>query len=146
LGRPERQNSAAFAVNSAMPNDIVVQPIAAVRTASDAVGEARAASVPPLPRQDHAADPSPIPNPTLRLDPALGLVVIEFRDNSGAITTSIPSQRQLEAYQRWDMTRVGPRPVGLQKPAPRAPPPAPAPEPTAKPHEHTRPTKAASGR
>jgi hypothetical protein len=39
------------------------------------------------------------PNPTLRLDPALGLVVIEFVSKSGAITSSIPSQRQLTAYQ-----------------------------------------------
>lgn len=39
------------------------------------------------------------PNPTLRLDPALGLVVIEFVSKSGAVTSSIPSQRQLAAYQ-----------------------------------------------
>jgi hypothetical protein len=39
------------------------------------------------------------PNPTLRLDPALGLVVIEFLGKSGAITSSIPTQRELTAYQ-----------------------------------------------
>jgi hypothetical protein len=39
------------------------------------------------------------PNPTLRLDPALGLVVIEFVSKSGAVTSSIPSQRELTAYQ-----------------------------------------------
>jgi hypothetical protein len=39
------------------------------------------------------------PNPTLLLDPALGLVVIEFVSKSGAVTTSIPSQRQLTAYR-----------------------------------------------
>ena len=39
------------------------------------------------------------PNPTLRLDPALGLVVIEFVGKSGAISSSIPTQRELTAYQ-----------------------------------------------
>jgi hypothetical protein len=39
-----------------------------------------------------------VPNPTLRLDPALGLVVIEFL-SKGAVTTSIPTQRELAAYQ-----------------------------------------------
>jgi hypothetical protein len=40
-----------------------------------------------------------VPNPILRLDPALGLVVIEFLSKSGSITSSIPSQRELNAYQ-----------------------------------------------
>lgn len=53
---------------------------------------------------------SPIINPTLRLNAALGLVVIEFRNDAGVITTSIPSQRQMEAYQRWAQTRTGPKP------------------------------------
>ena len=63
---------------------------------------------------------SPIVNPTLRLEPALGLVVIEFRNDSGAITTSIPSQRQIEAYQRWETTRIGPRPAGQPAASPGA--------------------------
>jgi hypothetical protein len=58
----------------------------------------------------------PVVNPTLRLDAALGLVVIEFRNDSGAITTSIPSQRQLQEYQRWQATRFGPTPAGVAAP------------------------------
>lgn len=58
--------------------------------------------------------PSPAqPNPSLQLDPALGLVVIEFRNDSGAVTESIPSERQLEAYQRWATTHFGPVPNGM---------------------------------
>jgi hypothetical protein len=41
----------------------------------------------------------------LHLDAALGLVVIEFLGKSGAITSSIPTQQQLQAY------RVGTEPV-----------------------------------
>jgi hypothetical protein len=73
--------------------------------------------------------PSPIINPTLRLEPGLGLVVIEFRNDTGAVTTSIPSQRQLQAYQRWDVTHFGPTPLGRRSDPPTgtstAPPSAP---------------------
>ena len=49
-----------------------------------------------------------MPNPQLRLDAALGLVVIEFRDESGTVTTSIPSQRQLDAYRMWEQQHNAP--------------------------------------
>jgi hypothetical protein len=49
------------------------------------------------------------------------MVVIEFHNTSGALTTSIPSQRQLAAYQKWSVTQVGPRPSGLHAAAQRAP-------------------------
>jgi hypothetical protein len=41
----------------------------------------------------------PFANPSLRLDPSLGLVVIEFRNDAGTVTRSIPNQRQIEAYR-----------------------------------------------
>jgi|GEM_PF-2457448 len=44
--------------------------------------------------------PAPaLPNPRLRLEPALGLVVLEFRDNAGEIASTIPTQRELDAYR-----------------------------------------------
>lgn len=49
-----------------------------------------------------AAERAPVPtftNPSLRLDSALGLVVIEFRNETGAVTQSIPSAQQIEAYK-----------------------------------------------
>jgi hypothetical protein len=128
-----RQNGAAFAVNSAMSNDLTVQPVAVVRSASGAVGEMRLATVQIQPQPDQAANPSPIPNPSLRLDPALGLVVIEFRNHAGVVSRSIPSQRELEAYQKWAMTHAGPALGKAQKPqqqeaaVPVTEPPAPAP-------------------
>jgi hypothetical protein len=90
-----------------MSNELIVQPIAVTRKSKDAVGEGRKVVAQPAAPPEHVAARSPIPNPTLRLDPALGLVVIEFRNHTGAITTSIPSQRQLQAYQKWDMTGSG---------------------------------------
>jgi hypothetical protein len=38
------------------------------------------------------------PNPTLRLDASLGLVVLEFR-NLGGEPRTIPSERELDAYR-----------------------------------------------
>jgi hypothetical protein len=45
-----------------------------------------------------------VANPTLRFDVASGLVVIEFHDEAGAITTSVPTLRQLEAYRLHSQT------------------------------------------
>jgi hypothetical protein len=103
-----------------MPNDMTVQPAAKVRPAGDSSGEMKispAARAPPQP----AVTSSPTPNPILRLDPALGMVVIEFHNTSGALTTSIPSQRQLAAYQKWSVTHVGPTPSGLRGAAQHVP-------------------------
>ena len=79
-----------------MSSDLSIGPTSSspvVRTTDTA----RAASLPAVSAEAMAAPGTP--NPTLRLDPALGLVVIEFLSKSGAVTSSIPSQRQLTAYQ-----------------------------------------------
>lgn len=59
--------------------------------------------------------PAPVPpptaaagNPSLRLDPGLGLVVIEFHNTAGAVIGTIPTEQQLQAYRRWQDARVGP--------------------------------------
>ncbi len=46
-----------------------------------------------------AASKRPLVNPSLHLDLALNLVVLQFIDNNGNVTTQIPSQKQLKAYQ-----------------------------------------------
>lgn len=45
------------------------------------------------------ANSPPLPNPQLRIDPALSLVVIEFRDKGGEVALSIPTPKELEAYR-----------------------------------------------
>lgn len=113
-----RQYGAAFAVNLAMSNELTVQAVGAVPATSEAVVKPKHVPVARVPAS--ATSATPMPNPYLRLNAALGLVVIEFRDNSGdAVTTSIPSQRQLEAYQRWDVTHFGPTPSGFGAKSPR---------------------------
>ena len=47
-----------------------------------------------------AATPTkrPLLNPRLHLDLALNLVVLQFFDDQGEVTSSIPSAKQLKAY------------------------------------------------
>jgi len=100
-----------------MPGDIRIQPVSSLPAGSEATAEAKAQG------SSHASFPSPtveqpstmpaLANPSLRLDPALGLVVLEFHSDSGAVTTSIPSELQLEAYQRWTQTGIGAPPGGM---------------------------------
>jgi hypothetical protein len=117
---PGARTAQRQAVNAAMSSDFTVQPIAAALPANNAVGEARTASIQPPPRTGTALPasvPMPIPNPTLRFDPLLGLVVIEFYSTAGAVTTSVPSQRQLEEYQKWNVSHLGQSPDGLPEKA-----------------------------
>ncbi|HEY2619423.1 MAG TPA: hypothetical protein VGI78_18930 [Acetobacteraceae bacterium] len=105
-----------------MPSEISVQAVAVAHAGSDGAIDPRVATASESPVQaEPAPAPSPIINPTLRLDAALGLVVIEFRNDSGAVTTSIPSERQIEAYQRWAQTHSGQAPTGQDESAAAAP-------------------------
>jgi hypothetical protein len=54
----------------------------------------------PVPDAAGAAPPSPpLLNPRLRIDAALNLVVLEFRDDAGAVSRSIPTAREIDAYR-----------------------------------------------
>jgi hypothetical protein len=47
-----------------------------------------------------AAEPKVGPaNPRMRIDRDLGMVVIEFRDAAGRLTSSLPTNREIEAYR-----------------------------------------------
>jgi hypothetical protein len=96
-----------------MSNDLIVPPVAAAVAASESAGQAKAAVSTAVMEPKQPVASSVGPNPSLQLDPALGLVVIEFRNDAGAVTSSIPSERQLQAYQRWAATHFGPAPPGM---------------------------------
>ena len=105
-----------------MPSDLTVSRVTAPAAAG---GDTRPA--PPPPRGVAAAPPgTAMPNPSLRLDPALSMVVIEFRDDSGAVRSSIPSQQQLDAYRAWERSNTGPPPRGAEAEVPPAPSTTPA--------------------
>ncbi len=86
------------------------------------VGVVAAAADAPVP----AAAPV-TPNPRLRLDAPLGMVVIEFRDAGGDVANTIPTPRQIAAYRAAAVSDA-PVPVGIQaRQAPAAAPEPPAP-------------------
>lgn len=116
-----------------MPSDLSVPRVASAVVA----GEVSRNPAKPAPAPANEAAPRPssaFPNPTLRLDPALALVVIEFRDDSGAVRSTIPTQQQLDAYRSWERSQLGVPPRGAKPvsgalaaetpPIPSAPAPA----------------------
>lgn len=74
----------------------------------------RAAPITPTTAERNRAPPAAaqlatagMPNPTLRFEPNLDVVVVEFRDSAGAVTGSVPTQKQLDAYRTWDRSNGG---------------------------------------
>ena len=45
------------------------------------------------------ADAPMLPNPRLRIDAALNIVVLEFRDDTGEISRTLPSAQEIKAYR-----------------------------------------------
>lgn len=79
----------------------------APRTAVLASALAWPASAPPPVEAETGALP---PNPALRTDPELGLVVLEFRNAGVEVAASVPTSRELDAYRRAARTGA-PRPT-----------------------------------
>jgi hypothetical protein len=107
-----------------MTPDLAIRP---VQTSEPPRALQRAAG----PERDAGAAPPPAapvtPNPRLRLDGSLGMVVIEFRDSVGDVANTIPSPRQIAAYRAAAISDA-PVPVGVtDRPAPAVSAPA-APE------------------
>jgi len=98
------------------------------RAAPSAAGqETQAAAVP-------AVIAPATPNPRLRLDGRLGMVVLEFRGSGGEVANTIPSPRVIAAYRAAAIS-AAPVPLGVQprtSASTNLPPdstPSPAPEP-----------------
>ena len=54
-----------------------------------------------------ASSKRPLVDPSLHLDLALNLVVLQFIDDKGNVTRSIPSEKQLKAYQAHEASPAG---------------------------------------
>lgn len=77
-----------------MPNDLSIQAVAQPSTGNSGAAPVKpAATAAPVEPTAPAATASP--NPTLALNAALGLVVIEFRNSAGAVVSSIPTAQQI---------------------------------------------------
>ena len=81
---------------SAMSNLLSIQPGLPLRGSGDNTAPAQSTEQTAKP----AAKPAPLfVNPSFQYDPTVGLVVIDFHDNDGRVSNSIPSQQQLDAYR-----------------------------------------------
>ena len=94
-----------------MPSDLSVKAVGPVLGSSENPAQPKPETFTPPATAPPTAPPVIIANPTLRFDTATGLVVIEFRDQSGNVTTSIPTLRQLEAYRQWGQSSPGQSPA-----------------------------------
>jgi len=99
-----------------MSSDLTIPRVGAAATTADG-GRSRAGASAHTPVPLDSATPPPtagkvLPNPALRLDYGLAIVVIEFRDETGAVRSTIPTQQQLEAYRTWDRGHIGEAPHG----------------------------------
>lgn len=138
-----------------MSNELTIPPVRTTATTTDAP---KAPPTRPARVEPPTAAAKPYVNPSLRLDAELGLVVIEFRGEDGALTATIPSERQIQAYRvhqeprQREITREAPSEApaetGAEVPAeaaretPRRPerdgPRDPQGESTDQPHRNTR--------
>lgn len=101
-------------------------------------GDRTAGAVPPEPSPEIGP-----PNPRMRIDRDLGMVVIEFRDAVGRLSVSLPTPREIEAYRAsilfgadmpFDMKALSASSGNPGAARPAIPlPPEPEPQPAARP-------------
>ena len=111
--------------NDAM-SDLVLRAVSAAEPARGALrATAQETATPTLP----AITAPAMPNPRLRLDGRLGMVVLEFRGTAGEVANSIPSPREIAAYRAAAISDA-PVPIGVQPRAAAATTTEPAPAET----------------
>ncbi len=75
-----------------------VQGTEPVAASGDRAGAASATLPPPA---DSPVTQTPLrPNPSFRIDAALGIVVMQFSNEAGQVSSTIPTAQQLAAYHR----------------------------------------------
>ncbi len=90
---------------SALSNQLSIQAAPSYDGPGDSTASPKIALPAPAPA---VAKPAPLfANPSYQLDPTVGLMVVEFHDKTGAVSNSIPSVRQLQAYRLHQATPPG---------------------------------------
>lgn len=96
-----------------------ISPAASVQPALPNRGAASTAPAPSGVSQLGLSGPPPV-NPGLHLDPALNIVVLQFFNSKGDVTQTIPSPKQIKAYQQEASAPHAPPPSSSEKGAPNA--------------------------
>jgi hypothetical protein len=82
-----------------MIRDIAALPPTPAARAEAQPARQAAPTVPAAPEPRAAGSGASIRNPHLRIELALNLVVLEFRDAAGEVRNTIPSPREIAAYR-----------------------------------------------
>ncbi len=90
-----------------MPDLLTIQPVAATQAAGAAQGAAQSAAAPADTGSAAKTALPDLPNPSMHLDPQLGMVVLEFHNTSGQVTNTLPTQQQLDAYRAFGVPKPG---------------------------------------
>jgi hypothetical protein len=95
-----------------MSNQLSIQSALSALGSADTPPQTRVSTPAPAPTPVTTDTPAPKPvqlfvNPSYRFDPTVGIEVIQFHDNSGDVSSTIPSQRQLAAYRSHQATPPG---------------------------------------
>ncbi len=103
-----------------MPGDFAISqtsPQPALQETAAALGPVQPAAASSDAAQVSATSKRPLINPSLHLDVALNLVVLQFLDDKGDVTDSIPTAKQLKAYQSHQSDGTGPSIPAPKRPA-----------------------------
>jgi hypothetical protein len=98
---------------SVMSNTLSIQTSLPILGPGDSTAPAR--STAPASVQEPAKAVPLFVNPSFQFDGPVGLVVIEFHDETGKVTSSIPNQRQLNAYRTHQETPPGETPAAASR-------------------------------
>lgn len=90
-------------------------PVPAPASAAQPAPPPDAAVAPPAGAPPAGAAARNGPNPSLRVEPSLGIVVFEVRDTAGEVVRSVPTERELRDY-RAAALRGAPEPQTLNPP------------------------------
>jgi hypothetical protein len=82
-----------------MSNDLSIQAKLPILGSGDLAAPPRGNSAKPVATTPEAKPVKLYVNPAMVFDPTVGMVVMEFHDDTGALTNSVPTQRQLAAYR-----------------------------------------------
>jgi hypothetical protein len=90
-----------------MPNELIVGAVKPLTGSAEKPADPKTGTFVTPSATAPAGAPQLFANPTLSFDSTLGLLVIEFRDPTGKVASSIPSQKQLEAYRLHEVPLPG---------------------------------------
>ena len=91
-----------------MSDSLAIQPVAATQAPGILQAAAHSAAAADTSTASTARTILPdLPNPSMHLDPQLGVMVLQFHSSNGQVTNTLPTQQQLDAYRAFGVPKPG---------------------------------------